>query len=110
MSTGERIEDVFTEAVGMPAAEERAAFLDRSCAGEPDLRPQVEALLRANDRGAGFLEMPFVDAALEEIAASDTKEQKRWVKAFYDRVAKEGEDAREPGSRGARDGPQPCER
>jgi len=41
--------EVFTEAVQLPIAE-RAAFLDRACAGDEDLRRRIEALLRSNDR------------------------------------------------------------
>src|SRR5881397_2901017 len=47
--------EVFTEAVQLPIAE-RAAFLDRACAGDEDLRRRIEALLRSNDRAGAFLE------------------------------------------------------
>src|SRR5438874_4089628 len=49
--------EVFTEAVQLPIAE-RAAFLDRACAGDEDLRRRIEALLRSNDRAGAFLEQP----------------------------------------------------
>src|SRR2546427_546712 len=49
--------EVFTEAVRLPIAE-RAAFLDRACAGDEDLRRRIEALLRSNDRAGAFLEQP----------------------------------------------------
>jgi len=49
--------EVFTEAVQLPIAE-RAAFLDRACAGDEDLRRRIEALLRSNDRVGAFLEQP----------------------------------------------------
>src|SRR5881296_2269677 len=47
--------EVFTEAVQLPIAQ-RAAFLDRACAGDEDLRRRIEALLRSNDRAGAFLE------------------------------------------------------
>src|SRR3989441_922696 len=49
--------EVFTEAGQLPI-EERAAFLDRACAGNEDLRRRIEALLRSNDRAGAFLEQP----------------------------------------------------
>ena len=48
---------VFTEAIRVPIRE-RAAFLERVCAGDENLRLKVEALLRAHDRLGDFLEEP----------------------------------------------------
>jgi serine/threonine protein kinase/tetratricopeptide (TPR) repeat protein len=46
---------VFSTALDCGSAEERAAYLDRACAGDPALRERVEALLRAHGRGGDFL-------------------------------------------------------
>jgi hypothetical protein len=48
---------IFTEALKHPVAE-RGAFLDRACAGEPELRRKVEVLLCAYERLGDFLETP----------------------------------------------------
>jgi hypothetical protein len=48
---------IFTEAIERPVAE-RAAFLDRACAGDAELRRKVEALLCAYDRLGDFMETP----------------------------------------------------
>jgi hypothetical protein len=48
---------IFTEALKHPVAE-RAAFLDRACAGDAELRRKVEALLRAYERLGDFMETP----------------------------------------------------
>ena len=48
--------------------EERAAFLDRACAGDKDLRQQVERLLVAEDQETNFLDTPAFEAAAREIA------------------------------------------
>ena len=40
-------EDIFHEALARNPAD-RAAYLDRACAGDPALRASVDALLRAN--------------------------------------------------------------
>jgi hypothetical protein len=39
---------------------ERAAFLAERCAGRPDLRSEIEALLRAHDAATSALEVPLV--------------------------------------------------
>src|SRR5438094_4456637 len=53
----ENDESVFAEAVDIEDPQERSAFLDRACAGDPGLRQNVESLLAAYDAGA-FLEAP----------------------------------------------------
>jgi hypothetical protein len=55
---------IFTEALQLPA-EERAAFLDRNCAGDENLRRKVEALLRAHGRVGDFLETPPVETGTD---------------------------------------------
>src|SRR5262245_20791838 len=50
-------EEIFNQAIAR-SPEERAAFLERACAGDPSLRAAVEALLRANVGATGFLEQP----------------------------------------------------
>jgi serine/threonine-protein kinase len=56
-STWDRLEAVFFEALAL-RAEDRAAFLDRACAGDADLRAEVEAVL------ASHLAMDDEDAAV----------------------------------------------
>ena len=43
----QKIEAVFHAALELPASERRA-FLDRACAGDPDLLREVESLLHHN--------------------------------------------------------------
>src|SRR5436190_16567184 len=59
--------EVFTEAVQLPP-DERALFLDRVCAGNPELRRKVEALLKSNDRAGDFMEDPPTGAISERRA------------------------------------------
>src|ERR1700722_17860916 len=47
-------EQLFGEALEV-SIEERTAFLEQACGGEPELRRAVEALLAENDRLSGFL-------------------------------------------------------
>ena len=61
-SDPQRIDELFLEAADLPRAE-RAAFLDRVCAGDPAAREEIESLLRADTDGAG------IRAAVESEAA-----------------------------------------
>jgi serine/threonine protein kinase/tetratricopeptide (TPR) repeat protein len=49
---------IFTSALKLATPAERAAYLDEACAGDPQLRADVEALLRAHSTDPGFLEEP----------------------------------------------------
>jgi serine/threonine protein kinase len=56
---------IFEEAVEKSSPAERAAFLDRACGDDPDLRREVEALLAVHDRLGG---PPPPGAAVDEPA------------------------------------------
>ncbi|MBY0458138.1 MAG: hypothetical protein K2V38_12420, partial [Gemmataceae bacterium] len=49
---------IFLEALEITDPAERAAFLDRACNGDADLRKGVEDLLAANDRSGTFMRSP----------------------------------------------------
>jgi serine/threonine protein kinase len=53
-------ETIFHRASQMPA-DDRAAFLDEVCAGDPALRQRIERLLLAHAEPAGFMEKPVAD-------------------------------------------------
>jgi serine/threonine protein kinase len=52
------IEAVFSQAMEIPEPEARAAYLDRACAGDPELRRQVLSLIEAHNHAGGFLGSP----------------------------------------------------
>src|SRR5580698_465189 len=56
--------ELFTEAVQLPMAD-RAAFLDRVCNHEPELREQVLELLKVHDSAGNFLQRSPLGAAAE---------------------------------------------
>jgi tetratricopeptide (TPR) repeat protein/TolB-like protein/predicted Ser/Thr protein kinase len=56
-----RIETILGRALEMPK-EERASFLDQECGEDAGLRGEVEALLAADSRAAGFLLTPGTQA------------------------------------------------
>ena len=54
------IEAIFSGALEIPSAEARAAYLDRACAADPELRRQVESLIDAHDHAGRFLAAPTI--------------------------------------------------
>jgi serine/threonine protein kinase/tetratricopeptide (TPR) repeat protein len=50
-----KIEAIFHDAVALPASD-RGAFVDRACAGDPDLLREVESLLQHNDEQTAAFE------------------------------------------------------
>jgi len=60
-----RDDDIFAEALEISEAE-RAAYLERACAGEPEQRARIESLLRGNERPLAYLCAPVVAATPEE--------------------------------------------
>ena len=50
--------DLFIAALQQPDPDRRRAYLDEACAGRPELRRQVEHLLRLHDGAGSFLEEP----------------------------------------------------
>jgi non-specific serine/threonine protein kinase/serine/threonine-protein kinase len=49
--------EILDSAITLGAAE-RLAYLERSCGGDPDLRREVESLLRSHDQADDFLQAP----------------------------------------------------
>ena len=59
MSQPSSVESIFSAALQKDSAEERAAFLNDACAGNDDLRRQVERLLNVVPKVGSFMEKPF---------------------------------------------------
>ncbi len=53
-----RVEEIFIAALEKGSPQERTAYLDSACQGDPDLRRHVERLLEAHPKAGGFLEPP----------------------------------------------------
>jgi eukaryotic-like serine/threonine-protein kinase len=62
-------ETLFHEALARSSLAERAAFLDGACAGKPELRAAVEALLKAHEASGAFLNSPADTAATTDSAS-----------------------------------------
>jgi len=68
------IESIYSAALTKTDKLEHEAYLNEACAGKPELRKRVEALLNAHDQAEQFLETPppFVNAAPVEVAISES--------------------------------------
>ncbi len=58
------LEVIFFAALEKSLPQERAAYLDEACAGDPDLRRRIEKMLAAQDQDGSFLEKPAKSAAM----------------------------------------------
>jgi hypothetical protein len=58
--------ELFLQALDITDPAERAAFLDRVCADHPDLRQQLEELLKAHEQAGPFLDQPHPAAGVVE--------------------------------------------
>jgi len=67
----QRVEAIFSAALEKVSPQERAAYLDAACGGDPTLRARVEALLRAHAEAGGFLEQPAAAAETETLGAEE---------------------------------------
>ncbi len=63
----EQADKIFQSAVEL-ATDQRAAFLDRACAGEPELRNEVESLLAYDKKAQDFIEAPVFDETADLLA------------------------------------------
>jgi len=68
------LESIFTAALDKSTRVERAAFLDEACAGQPEMRERVEALLRADNDAGSFLAHPVsgMEATIAATGNGDT--------------------------------------
>jgi serine/threonine protein kinase/Tol biopolymer transport system component len=64
-----RIEEIF-HAASERTPESRSAFLDTACAGDPELRRQVDLLLSKDGQADSFLEAPALDGFGEQTTAT----------------------------------------
>ena len=68
-----RIGELFHVVLGLGAAE-RAAFLERECAGDTELHREVEALVRSHEGEGGVIDRPALDVAAELLARGGAEE------------------------------------
>jgi serine/threonine protein kinase/WD40 repeat protein len=64
-------EELFEAALQLHDPAERAAYLDRECAGNPTLRAEVESLLAAHEKAGAFIEQPVGGQGTIELQTAD---------------------------------------
>jgi serine/threonine protein kinase len=62
-----QVKQIFQSAIECPP-DERAAFLARACAGDPELRSEVESLISSHDQAGDSIDAMAAEAATEMIA------------------------------------------
>src|SRR5262247_1692202 len=65
-----KIKEVYDRALDL-CGEERGGFLAEACAGDGDLRREVESLLAAHEDAGTFLQAPAFEVAAREIVADE---------------------------------------
>src|SRR5215475_6201844 len=65
-----QIKEIYDRALDLPG-EERDGFLAEACAGDDDLRREVETLLAAHVAAGTFLQSPAVEVVAREIVADE---------------------------------------
>src|SRR5688572_33491980 len=68
----QQVKDVFEGALQRRDAE-RSEFLDQACAGDSELRREVESLLKSHEEAGSFMEVPAVASAAESLIGEQNK-------------------------------------
>ncbi len=66
----QRVDEIFQVAIGLKA-EERPVFVESACAGDEELRQEVESLITADEQGLSFVEEPAFQMAASLLAAGE---------------------------------------
>ena len=63
----QEIDEIFQAALDLPW-EQRAAYLDQACAGDHELRAEVESLISSYERSGSFIEQPAIEVDASVVA------------------------------------------
>ena len=63
-------ETIFSEAAAIECRDARAAYLEQACGGDAAVRREVDGLLAAHERAAGFMDSPAPVALATDAATS----------------------------------------
>jgi len=66
----QRVDEIFQAAIEL-RAEERPAFVERTCAGDEELRREVESLITADEQGLSFVDEPAFQVAASLLATGE---------------------------------------
>src|SRR5262245_22197163 len=68
----QRIEELYHQALSKPEAE-RASFLELACAGDEELRREVDVLVAYQDKAGQFLDSPALNVAARMLAGTEDR-------------------------------------
>ena len=81
------VKSIFDEAAEIASPEERAAYLERYCGEDLELRKNVDALLRALDEAFHAMieksraeQAPLLDVRCDRLARLRHSRQRRWMR------------------------------
>jgi serine/threonine-protein kinase len=86
----QRAKELFDSALELKA-EERRVFLEQECAGDDELRREVESLLESDDDTDSFMESPAVEDAADSLAGDEQKLEAGQKIGRYEIVSLAGE-------------------
>jgi serine/threonine-protein kinase len=86
----QRAKELFNSALELEA-NERSVFLDQECAGDNELRREVESLLESDDETDSFMESPAVEDAADSLAGDEQKLEAGQKIGRYEIVSLAGE-------------------
>ena len=66
----QKIEELYHAALKLEGSQ-RAAFLEKACSGDEELRREVESLLASDAQAESFLESPVLEVAAKALVARD---------------------------------------
>jgi eukaryotic-like serine/threonine-protein kinase len=61
------LQEIFHAAIALPR-DDRAAYLDKACEGDPSLRAAVDSLIKSHEETGNFVDTPAYQAAAEMLA------------------------------------------
>jgi eukaryotic-like serine/threonine-protein kinase len=63
----QQIDEIFQAALDLPT-DQRAAYLDQACAGDDELRDEVESLISSYEQAGSFIEQPAIEVDASVVA------------------------------------------
>lgn len=81
----QRVDEIFQAAIEL-RAEERPAFVERTCADDEELRREVESLITADEQGLSFVDEPAFQVAAGLLATGEPELEKGQSIGHYEIV------------------------
>jgi hypothetical protein len=86
-----RIKELFVAALELPDPQERQAFLERECVGDPELRQRLQLLLHAHDQPHPAVEQPLAPGPTQAYSPPETEVPGTLIAGKYKLLQRIGE-------------------